>query len=302
MITIFCTPKNFEGIFDIIQKNAIRSWRHLSNDIEIIIFGDSKGAKEISDEVEGIYYPDVKCSKNGVPLLSDLFLKANAVASYNILLFINSDILLPKKVISVVKKANNVLAKFLLIGYRFDLRIEELINFDEPKALSKFWEKAKSKSKKKSPAAIDYFIFRKNSLKKIPDFVVGRPGYDNWLVWYARRKFMSVVDISNDVLAVHQNHHFNFHNLKNNPKIFDRDKIPIEEDGLINLDLHGDRVLNLLDANYFIEDGMILKKRTKYYKYRNLGKLPIIFYEFSLILNLYKKLCRIFLYNTSEFE
>ena len=59
----FLYPKNFEGIFDIIQKNAIRSWRHLSNDIEIIIFGDSKGAKEISDEVEGIYYPDVKCSK-----------------------------------------------------------------------------------------------------------------------------------------------------------------------------------------------------------------------------------------------
>ena len=44
------------------------------------------------------------------------------------------------------------------------------------------------KSKKGSPAAIDYFVFRKNSLKNIPDFVVGRPGYDNWLIWYARRK------------------------------------------------------------------------------------------------------------------
>ena len=39
MITIFCTPKNFEGIFDIIQKNALRSWRNLSDDLEIIIFG-----------------------------------------------------------------------------------------------------------------------------------------------------------------------------------------------------------------------------------------------------------------------
>ena len=42
MITIFCTPKNFEGIFDIIQKNAIRSWRYLSEDLEIIIFEKSK--------------------------------------------------------------------------------------------------------------------------------------------------------------------------------------------------------------------------------------------------------------------
>ena len=29
MITIFETPKNFEGIFNIIQKNAIQSWSHL---------------------------------------------------------------------------------------------------------------------------------------------------------------------------------------------------------------------------------------------------------------------------------
>ena len=63
MITIFCTPKNFEGIFDIIQKNALRSWRYLSDDLEIIIFGKSKGAQKISDEVKGIYYPDVKVFK-----------------------------------------------------------------------------------------------------------------------------------------------------------------------------------------------------------------------------------------------
>ena len=103
MITIFCTPKNFEGIFNTIQKNAIRSWRQLSKDIEIIIFGNSKGAKEISIEVEGIYYPEVKCSKNGVPLLSDLFHKANKIASFDILLFINSDILLPQNIIEAIK-------------------------------------------------------------------------------------------------------------------------------------------------------------------------------------------------------
>ena len=99
MITIFGTPKNFEGIFKIIQINAIRSWRSLSKDIEIIIFGKSKGAQKIANEVSAIYYPNIKCSKNGVPLLSDLFHKANKIASFDILLFINSDILLPKRFI-----------------------------------------------------------------------------------------------------------------------------------------------------------------------------------------------------------
>ena len=103
MITIFCTPKNFDGIFDIIQKNAIRSWRYLSEDLEIIIFGKSKGSQEISNEIKGIHYPDVKCSKNGVPFLSDMLQKASRIASFNVLLFINSDIVLPKNSIEVFK-------------------------------------------------------------------------------------------------------------------------------------------------------------------------------------------------------
>ena len=104
-------------------------------------------------------------------------------------------------------------------------------------------ENVRNKSKKCSPAAIDYFVFRKNSLKKIPDFIVGRPGYDNWLIWYARRNFIPVVDISEEFIVIHQSHHYNFHNLKNNPKIFDRNKIPLEEDGKKNLKLMGIRFL-----------------------------------------------------------
>lgn len=296
MITIFGTPKNFEGIFKIIQINAIRSWRSLSKDVEIIIFGKSEGAQKIANEVSAIYYPNIKCSKNGVPLLSDLFYKANKIASFDILLFINSDILLPKRFIYSIRNVKDKFSNFLLVGHRWDLKVENLINFNEAAAVSLFWEMSEMKSKKASPAAIDYFGFRKNSLKKIPDFVVGRPGYDNWLIWYARRNFMPVVDISEEVKVIHQSHHYNFHNLKNNPKIFDRNKIPIEEDGKKNMKLHGDRVLNLLDADFSILNGRIEKNTSKEYVYRNLGKLSIIFPEFSFFLNIYAKLYRMLMY------
>ena len=298
MITIFGTPKNFEGIFKIIQINAIRSWRSLSKDVEIIIFGKSEGAQKIANEVSAIYYPNIKCSKNGVPLLSDLFHKANQIASFDILLFINSDILLPKRFIYSIRNVKDKFSHFLLVGHRWDLKVEKLINFNEAAAVSLFWEMSEMKSKKASPAAIDYFGFRKNSLKKIPDFVVGRPGYDNWLIWYARRNFMPVVDISEEVKVIHQRHHYNFHNLKNNPKIFDRNKISIEEDGKKNMKLHGDRVLNLLDADFSILNGRIEKNTSKEYVYRNLGKLSIIFPEFSFFLNIYAKLYRMLLYKS----
>ncbi len=294
MITIFCTPKNFDGIFNTIQKNAIRSWRQISEQIEIIIFGNSRGSKEISKEVNGIYYPDVKCSRNGVPILSDLFKIANKISSFDILLFINSDILLPKNIIEVITKANRMYSKFLLVGHRWDLEVKELINFNDFIALSRFWEMCRKKGEKDSPAAIDYFIFRKNTLKNIPDFVIGRPGYDNWLIWYARRNFFPVIDISKDVIVIHQSHHFNFHNLKNDPKIF------LEEDGLSNRKIHGERLLNLLDANYLAINKKIIKKKSKQYKYRNSGKLPIIFPEFSFFLNIYKKLYRIYLHKFSD--
>ena len=298
MITIFCTPKNFEGIFDIIQKNAIRSWRYLSEDLEIIIFGNSKGSQEISNEIKGVYHPDVKTSKNGVPLLSSMFQKANEIASFDVLLFINSDIILPMNFVEVFKKANQTKSKFLFVGHRWDLKVNNFITFDDPVKVAKFWKLSKTRSRKDSPAAIDYFLFRKNSLKSIPEFVIGRPGYDNWLIWYARRNFIPVIDISKEMEVIHQTHHFNFHNLRNDPKIVDRNKISIEEDGLSNLKIHGQRVLNILDADYKMENGKISKKTSKDYTYRNLGKLPIIFPEFSIFLNIYKKLYRMVLHRT----
>ena len=131
MITIFSTPKNFEGIFDIIQKNAINSWRALGNDIEIIIFGDSKGAKEIAKNVAAIYIPIVKKSSNGVPILSDLFAQAEEIAKYKILTFINADIILPFNFIDIFNKIEIRFKKFLIVGYRWDLEIKEEINFEK---------------------------------------------------------------------------------------------------------------------------------------------------------------------------
>ena len=56
--------------------------------------------------------------------------------------------------------------------------------------------------------AEDYFIFTKGTLswKDIPDIVIGRPGYDNYLVNYAyyRQNEISLIDTTNAILAVHQ--------------------------------------------------------------------------------------------------
>ena len=129
MITIFTTPKDFNNEFEIIQKNAINSWRALSKEVEIIIFGDSNGAREISLDVKAVHIPDVKCSPNGVPILSDLFNQANQIASNELLMFINADIILPDNfldVISILKKKR----QFLMVGHRWDMDIDYYVNFN----------------------------------------------------------------------------------------------------------------------------------------------------------------------------
>ena len=55
-------------------------------------------------------------------------------------------------------------------------------------------------------SAIDYFIVSRHGFdwESVPDFVVGRVGYDNWLVGKAIRMGYKVIDASNNILAVHQ--------------------------------------------------------------------------------------------------
>ena len=114
MITLFTTTKDFTGIYKTIQMNALKSWRSISNDIEIIILGDSKGSKEAAEEVGAEYIPHVKCSDQGTPLLSDLFQQADERAKYSILTFINADIILPNNFLSSIQIASSAFNKFLM--------------------------------------------------------------------------------------------------------------------------------------------------------------------------------------------
>ncbi len=60
-------------------------------------------------------------------------------------------------------------------------------------------------------SGIDYFAYRKGLYPEIPPLAVGRLAWDNWLVIEARRRGGAVVDATDAVFAVHQNHDYNHH-------------------------------------------------------------------------------------------
>jgi len=67
-------------------------------------------------------------------------------------------------------------------------------------------ETAKQKGRLFVVTAIDYFFFARNAFPwhRIPDLVVARNGYDNFLVLTAIENNVSVIDATGTLLAVHQ--------------------------------------------------------------------------------------------------
>src|SRR5262249_19151083 len=58
--TFFATAKPFEGHSGIIQRNALKSWMLLHPNVEVILFGDDKGAAEIAAELGLRHVPFVE--------------------------------------------------------------------------------------------------------------------------------------------------------------------------------------------------------------------------------------------------
>ena len=141
MLTIFTTPKDFKGHFAIIQENAIASWCKLQPEYQIILLGKGYRVSEIAKKYHALHIPDVKTSTTGTPLVSDLFYKAQKIAKFPILAYVNSDVILLEDFSKSIQKIK--LKPFLVIGHRWELRVNHKINFD------KDWRKRLSKELQK---------------------------------------------------------------------------------------------------------------------------------------------------------
>ncbi|MDW8087900.1 MAG: hypothetical protein RMJ45_07950 [Candidatus Calescibacterium sp.] len=218
MITLFACPKPFKDKkISIIQRNAIRSWTLLSPKPDIILFGDDFGVDKICQEFGLKHIAYVVKNEFGTPLVSDIFRKAQDMAEYNILCYVNADIILMSDFIQAVSFVSKLKRPeffikfrrvFLIAGQRYDLDIDDAINFDDADWEIKLKSAVKEKGKIHPPYGSDYFVFPRGMFRDIPDFAIGRPGWDNWLIYKARAEKIPVVDATDVIIAVHQNHDY----------------------------------------------------------------------------------------------
>jgi len=117
-LTIFAMPKAFVGHTDAIQRNAITSWTKLKRHSEIILFGNDEGVAEFAQRYDLRHISGVKCNEFGTPLLNDLFTKAQAAASNDICVYVNSDIILMDDFTEAIKSVARRFDQFLMVGRR----------------------------------------------------------------------------------------------------------------------------------------------------------------------------------------
>ena len=102
-----------------------------------------------------------------------------------------------------IRKVN--FQRFLLVGQRWNLDIQSALPFDSGWRLD-LRAKIEREGDLAGKYAIDYFVFSKGLFGAIPPFAIGRYYWDNWLLFRARNRKSPIIDASESILALHQNH------------------------------------------------------------------------------------------------
>ena len=261
MLTMFGIPKPFEGKFEIIQRNAIQSWTRLQPPCEIFLFGDEKGTKEVAAEYGALHISTVRRNEFGTPLLNSIFSQAEREATQPVLCFLNSDIILMNDFCNAVQQVLAAKEQFLLIGRRWNIAINERLDFKNG------WEtqlraRLKTEGRLDDNTAIDYFVFRPGLWPNIPAFAIGRPQYDNWLVYQANHSNIPVIDLTAAVTAVHQDH--------SRAHVDGVEGLRRGPEGQRNLALAGGytRGHTIWDARFKLTRGGVQRRYTPYFAYR----------------------------------
>lgn len=204
MLTIFSCPRPFLGKFNLIQRNAIQSWISACPGCEIILIGDDEGTAEIASEFKLKHIPKVERNEKGVFLRNFIFSEAQRVAKNDLLCHINADIILTRDFLKAIKSIK--LPSYLLSGRRWDLDINEPIDFSDPDWEKKIHLLVKKEGKLHGPSGNDYFVFPRNAPYNMPPFSVKHCGWDNWSVYRFKSLRIPVIDATEAITVLHQNH------------------------------------------------------------------------------------------------
>ncbi len=209
-LTIFSAPKSFSNPhIAVIQANALQSWLHLGPEVDVFLVGEEPGLAEAAAQYGAPLLQEVRRNESGTPLVSSIFELARQASRSPYLAYVNGDILLLP---DILQAAHHIAAQlgnqpFLLVGQRWDLDVTELLDFS-PGWEARLKTLAENKGRLHAPAGSDYFVFPREAFSEMPEFAIGRAGWDNWMIYHARANGWPVIDGTPSIMIIHQNHDY----------------------------------------------------------------------------------------------
>ena len=189
----------------LIQRNAIQSWLALEPRPQIILLGDDAGVAEVAREFSVMHVRDVEKNAFGMPMRSSMCRIAHAAADHDLLCVINSDII----VLDHLRDALSLIPveRFVAAGRRYDLDVDEPINTANEEWRSGLRERMRNEGSLRSPSTLDYVIYSRSITPPVlPPFPMNSFGWDPWFLYAHRRRGIPIVDVTQTIDIVHQNH------------------------------------------------------------------------------------------------
>jgi hypothetical protein len=153
------------------------------------------------------HIPEVRCNTHGTPLISSMLEQARANSDSPYLAIINTDIILFPDILKAVRATANAFERFVMIGQRWDMDVTTELDAGA-QAFAQFKKDVKTQGNLHPPMGSDYFLFPRECYASIPDFAIGRAGWDNWFIFKSRWEGWKLVDATKDVTIVHQSHDY----------------------------------------------------------------------------------------------
>ena len=189
-----------------IQRNAIKSWTLLP-DVEVLLLGEEKGLSEAARDLGVKHIRSVERNANDTPLISSMFQLARENSRSDLLCVINADMILMPDFIEAARRSHLRRETFVLLSQRWDLDVTQPLEFTDGWQ-NRLLSKAHRQGSLHRPAGSDFFLFPLSCYIDIPDFTIGRAGWDNWMIYKARRENWTVIDCTPSVMIIHQNHDY----------------------------------------------------------------------------------------------
>jgi len=230
------------------QRNALRTWKALGSEVEVVIVGEEAGAQNAARQENVRFLPQVERTASGTPTIRSIFDHARAASDSPLLGYVNADILLLDDFLPAVRQVSASLPIFVLVSQRWDLRLDGNLELASG-WVGRLRQRTAAEARRHPPAGSDMFVFPRACYTEVPPFAVGRAGWDNWMIYEARRRRWPVVDASRAITLIHQDHDY-----RHLPGGRSHHRHPETEE---NVRLAGGRqvILTLSDADWTFDGG-----------------------------------------------